>query len=208
MGTPTLPPKSLRKLGEALGKGISEGLAKAGLGYEDYRVYCTPRRLAVLVRKLNTTQPDTVIERRGPALTSAFNDHGRPTQAALGFAQSCGVDVDQLETLENNKGAWLVFRQPREGRPASELLSSIIETALARLPVPKYMRWGSLDAEFVRPVHWLVMLFGDEVIESSMFGIKAGRETRGHRFLHHELMYIAEPEAYGGEGEARRGRGT
>lgn len=196
IGTEELPPKSLRKLGDALGKGISEGLAKAGLGYEEYRVYCTPRRLAVLVRKLNTTQPDTVNERRGPALTSAFNDQGRPTQAALGFAQSCGVDVDQLETLENNKGAWLVFRQPQKGRPASELLSSIIEAALARLPVPKYMRWGNLDAEFVRPVHWLVMLFGDEIIGSTMFGIKAGRETRGHRFLHHELLYIAEPEAY------------
>lgn len=196
IGTEELPPKSLRKLAEALGKGIADGVTKAGLGYKDYRVYSTPRRLAVLIDDLDTTQPDTVVERRGPALTAAFDNQGNPTQAALGFAQSCGVGADQLETLENNKGAWLVFRHPRQGRPAAELLTGIIENALAHLPVPKYMRWGNLDSAFVRPVHWLVMLLGDKLIDAAMFGVKTGRETRGHRFHHHDALYIAEPDAY------------
>jgi len=196
IGTEELPPKALRTLGDALGKGIAAGLTKAGLGYKGYRVYATPRRLAVLVNNLDTTQPDTVIERRGPALTAAFDELGNPTQAALGFAQSCGVDVDQLETLENSKGAWLVFRQSQQGSPATTLLAAIIENALMQLPVPKYMRWGSLDAAFVRPVHWLVMLLGDEVIAAGMFGITAGRETRGHRFHHHQSLYIAGPGGY------------
>jgi len=196
IGTEELPPKALRRLSNALGKGISDGLTKAGLGYKDYRVYSTPRRLAVLVYKLDTTQQDTVIERRGPALTAAFDAQDKPTQAANGFAQSCGVTVDKLETLENNKGAWLVFRQPQQGRPTAELLIAIIANALEHLPVPKYMRWGSLEAAFVRPVHWLVMLLGNEVIETSIFGIKSGRETRGHRFHHHQGLYIAAPDGY------------
>jgi len=196
IGTEELPPKSLRNLGDVLGEQIANGLTKAGLGYKDYRVYSTPRRLAVLVHKLDNTQPDTMFERRGPTLTAAFDGQGSPTQAALGFAQSCGVEVDQLETLENKKGAWLVYRQQQLGRQTSELLSAIIESALAHLPVPKYMRWGMLDVAFVRPVHWLVMLFGDDVIDASMFGVRSGRETRGHRFLHHETLFIAEPDAY------------
>jgi len=196
IGTEELPPKALRKLSVALGKGIADGLTKAGLGYKGYCVYSTPRRLAVLVNNLDDAQADTVIDRRGPALTAAFDAQGNPTQAALGFAQSCGVRADQLETIKNTKGAWLMFRQAQQGRPATELLGPIIENALAQLPVPKYMRWGSLESAFVRPVHWLVMLFGNEVIAASMFGITAGRETRGHRFHHDKSLYIAQPEGY------------
>jgi len=196
IGTEELPPKSLRKLGDALGKGVTDRLTKAGLEFKGYRVYSTPRRLAILVSNLDTTQPDAVIERRGPALTAAFDEQGNPTQAAIGFAQSCGVSADQLETLKNNKGAWLVFRQSQQGRRTAELMTSIIEEALAHLPVPKYMRWGNLDAAFVRPVHWLVMILGNKVIEASIFGVKSGRETRGHRFHHHDALYIAEPDGY------------
>jgi len=196
IGTEELPPKVLRKLGESLASGIIKGLNKNSLGCSDHRYFCTPRRLAVLIYELDTIQPDSTIERRGPALTSAFDGQGNPTRAALGFAQSCGVSVDELETLENNKGAWLVFRQSQQGRPVADLLPGIIGETLTNLPVPRYMRWGDLDSGFVRPVHWMVALLDDEIIDTGMFGIHAGRETRGHRFHHNKALYIAEPGAY------------
>ncbi len=196
IGTEELPPKALRRLGEAFAEGVSGGLAKAELSHGDLRYYATPRRMAVLVHDLTVSQPDRGVERRGPAIAAAFDDEGVPTKAAQGFARSCGVAADQLERLENAQGAWLVYRCVQRGVATRELLAGIVEQSLADLPTPKRMRWGSLRVEFVRPVHWLVMLFGDEVIDADLYGVRSGRETRGHRYHHPGTIYLSEPRAY------------
>lgn len=196
IGTEELPPKALKKLMAAFASGIEDGLTKAGLEFGTVRPYATPRRLAVHIEALITTQADRLVERRGPALNAAFDGDGLPTKATEGFARSCGVAVEQLEKLETDKGTWLVFRATQPGRATAELLASIIEQSLAALPIPKRMRWGSSRVEFVRPAHWVVLLFGDEVVDAEILGVKTGRETRGHRFHHPASMYLVEPAAY------------
>ncbi|MBI2778627.1 MAG: glycine--tRNA ligase subunit beta [Gammaproteobacteria bacterium] len=196
IGTEELPPKALKKLMAAFASGIEDGLAKADLEFGTVRPYATPRRLAVHIETLITTQTDRLVERRGPALNAAFDDIGLPTKATEGFARSCGVAVEQLEKLETDKGTWLAFRATQPGCATKDLLTSIIEQSLAALPIPKRMRWGSSRVEFVRPVHWVVLLFGDEVVDAEILGVRTGRETRGHRFHHPAPMYLAEPAAY------------
>ncbi len=196
IGTEELPPKALKRLSEAFTKGIVEGLGKAELDFSSQRSYAAPRRLAVLLTDLVAQQSDREVERRGPALTSAFDEMGQPTKACQGFARSCGVDVSELEKLETDKGCWLVYRSQQEGRPATELIPDIVRNSLDKLPIPKRMRWGALDSEFVRPVHWVVLLFGNEVIETEILSVKSGRETRGHRFHCPHNLYIGEPAAY------------
>jgi glycyl-tRNA synthetase beta chain len=197
IGTEELPPKSLRRLSDAFTQGIREGLDKASLSYSELKAFATPRRLAILVKGLASSQASKQVERRGPAITAAFNDEGCPTKAALGFARSCGLEnVEDLEKLENDKGSWLVFRSHEEGKTTSELIPEIVQKSLDKLPIPKRMRWGDLKVQFVRPVHWVVLLFGDEVIDTDILSIKSGRETRGHRFHHPENIYIGEPAAY------------
>ena len=196
IGTEELPPKALKKLMDAFSNGIAAGLTQAGLKHGVVHSYATPRRLAAQITALATAQPDRAVERRGPALNAAFDDNGLPTKATQGFARSCGVEVEQLEKLETDKGAWLVFRSIQVGRTTAELLPAIIEQSLAALPIPKRMRWGSSRVEFVRPVHWVVLLFGDKVVDAEILGVRAGRETRGHRFHHPASMYLAEPAAY------------
>ncbi len=196
IGTEELPPRALQKLMNAFSNGIAAGLAQAGLEHGTMHPYATPRRLAVHITALAASQPDRPIERRGPALNAAFDDQGLPTKATQGFARSCGIDVEQLEKLETDKGSWLVFRSTQVGCATAALLPAIIEQALAGLPIPKRMRWSSSRVEFVRPVHWVVLLFGDDVIDAEILGVRAGRETRGHRFHHPAAMYLAEPAAY------------
>jgi glycyl-tRNA synthetase beta chain len=197
IGTEELPPKALKKLSEAFGKGIVDGLKAADLAHGKVELFASPRRLAVLVSDLIETQADKTIEKRGPALKAAFDEEGNPSKAASGFAKSCGLaSVDELERLETDKGAWLVYRAEQPGQTTAALVPEIVSTALDNLPIPKRMRWGNLDAEFVRPVQWLVLLFGDEVIDAEILCVKSGRETRGHRFHHPENMYIAEPAGY------------
>jgi glycyl-tRNA synthetase beta chain len=196
IGTEELPPKSLRNLSESLTQELSQRLQAAGLAYTSLKGYGAPRRLAVWVQGLTISQSDRVLERRGPALTAAFDEEGEPTAAAQGFASSCGVLVDALESLENEKGAWLVHRQRQQGALTQALLPDILAQALRALPIPKRMRWSDLQAEFIRPVHWLVLLFGDEVIPATLLGVQASRETRGHRFHHPMPLYLAEPAAY------------
>src|SRR3569623_244477 len=161
IGTEELPPKALRRLAEAFAEGMRAGLAKHELPHGELRYYATPRRLAVLVYDVPAAQLDRVVERRGPALNAAFDEEGNPTKASLGFARSCTVAVDDLARLETEQGAWLVCRSVQQGMATRELIPTMVEQALAALPVPKRMRWGSLRAEFVRPVHWLVVLLGD-----------------------------------------------
>ncbi|MTI63633.1 glycine--tRNA ligase subunit beta [Methylophaga sp.] len=196
LGTEELPPKALAKLSQAFHQGVEQGLKKAELKFDDIRPYATPRRLALVISKLQTKQPDRVVERRGPAVTAAFDEDGNPTKALLGFAGSCGVEVDDLDTMKTDKGAWLVFKQEQAGAAAADLLPDIIQQALNDLPIPKRMRWGDLPGEFVRPVHWLIVLLGDEVVPMDLLGVSADRFTRGHRFHYPQPIRISSPMTY------------
>jgi len=196
LGTEELPPTALKGLAEALQKGFREGLEKAGLEFGKTTYYAAPRRLALLVTDCATRQPDREIERRGPAVKAAFDAEGRPTKAAEGFARSCGTTVDQLQRIETDKGQWLTFTVQETGKPAAELLPGIAEQALQGLPIPKRMRWGSSEAQFVRPVHWLLFLHGNEVVPCTLLEAEAGRLTYGHRFHHPGAIEIGAPADY------------
>jgi len=196
IGTEELPPKALAHLAEAFRDGLAAGLDKAGLAHGAPRALCSPRRLAVLVDALQIAQPDRVDERRGPALSAAFDADGNPTKAALGFARSCGKQVDELGRLETDKGTWLVARRQVAGQAAAALLPALIETALAGLPIPKRMRWGDRDEEFVRPVHWVVVLLDEAIVPGQVLGIDIGRITRGHRFHCLEPLPVASAGDY------------
>jgi glycyl-tRNA synthetase beta chain len=196
IGTEELPPKALRRLSNAFAESMEKGLYAAALQPSSIYAYASPRRLALLIRDLPPNQQDRETVKRGPALAAAFDDDGCPTQAAIGFARSCAVDVEQLDQLETKKGSWLSFRAVEKGKPVSALIPEMVRKSLAGLPIPKRMRWGDEDHEFVRPVHWVVLLFGDEVIDADILGIQADRYTHGHRFHHPQPIYIAEPEAY------------
>lgn len=196
IGTEELPPKALLKLSNAFTAGIEEGLKRAELGFTSIEPFATPRRLAVLVKQLDSAQADKEVERRGPAVAAAFDADGKPTKATEGFARSCGVAVEQLEQIDTDKGAWLVFRSNQKGQATAELIPAILNDSLNKLPIPKRMRWGDLDAEFVRPVHWVVLLFGDEIIDTEILSVRSGRSTRGHRFHHPETITIDKPTAY------------
>ena len=182
VGTEELPPKSLRVLSEAFKKGFEDHLRKHQLGFSRIEHFATPRRLGLLTRELTTRQPDQEVMRKGPALEAAFDAQGRPTKAASGFAHSCGVSVEELQQEETPKGTWLVFRQTQPGQSTTNLIAAITAKALETLPVPKRMRWGEQDDEFVRPVHWITIVFGEDPVAERLFGIDAGRLTCGHRF--------------------------
>nr|VFJ53890.1 MAG: glycyl-tRNA synthetase beta chain [Candidatus Kentron sp. DK] len=196
IGTEELPPLALRRLSEALGREIAANLDAAGLGHGELSCFATPRRLAVLILDVETEQAEKESARRGPALNAAFDAEGNPTKAALGFARSCGVAVTELEELHTEEGSWLFFRRIEPGRPTISLLPAIVSEALPRLPVPKRMRWGERTVEFARPVHWVVLLFGKEVVETEIMDIVSGRVTRGHRFHHPEPLRIEDPTDY------------
>ncbi|MDH5784303.1 MAG: glycine--tRNA ligase subunit beta [Chromatiales bacterium] len=196
IGTEELPPTALKKLSDAFTRGIVDGLEKAELAFGEVKPYATPRRLAVLIHNLDTQQSDREVERRGPAVNAAFDDDGNPTRATEGFARSCGVTASDLEKLETDKGAWLVFRTTQQGQATAGLIPAIVQESLNKLPIPKRMRWGALDAEFVRPVHWVVLLFGDDVIDAEILSVKSGRDTYGHRFHHPDPIFLGEPAAY------------
>ena len=191
LGTEELPPKALKNLGDAFLAGIEKGLRTAGLDYANARVYAAPRRLAVLVEQLAAQQSDRTVNLDGPPLQAAFKD-GQPTQAALGFAKKCGVDLSQID----QSGPKLKFSQNIVGQPATSLLPKIVESSLDELPIPKRMRWGSRKTEFVRPSQWLVMLFGDTVIDCEILAQKAGRLSRGHRFHANQDVRISSPANY------------
>ena len=198
IGTEELPPKALDTLATALASGVAEGLARTGVAIDadSVRSYCSPRRLAVHIANVATEQPDQAIERRGPALSAGLDAAGNPTRALSGFAASCGVDVAALERLETDKGAWFVHRAVQRGQPTAALLPAIVEEALKALPIPKPMRWGNHAHSFVRPVHWLLMLHGADVIEASLFGLASGRQSRGHRFHHAGPVHVADADSW------------
>ncbi|RAU48483.1 MULTISPECIES: glycine--tRNA ligase subunit beta [unclassified Pseudomonas] len=192
LGTEELPPKALNTLAEAFLAGIEKGLQAAGLTYSAKQVYAAPRRLAVLITQLATQQPDRSVNLDGPPRQAAFDADGNPTQAALGFAKKCGVDLSEID----QSGPKLRYSQNIAGKPTASLLPTIIEDSLNDLPIPKRMRWGARKEEFVRPTQWLVMLFGDQVIDCTILAQTAGRESRGHRFHHPESVRITSPANY------------
>lgn len=196
LGTEELPVKALPGLAQAFADGIVAGLDRRELGHGRARVLYTPRRLAVLIEGVAGQQPEQTIERRGPAISQAFDADGQPSRAVLGFAASCGVTVDRLERLQNEKGAWFVYRAVRPGATLAELLPEILREALAAMPIPKPMRWGAHEHAFARPVHWLVVLHGAEVIDMELLGVRADRLSRGHRFHAPKPLWIASAADY------------
>ena len=182
IGTEELPPRALQSLSASLADQLMAALRDLDLAPDAVEKFATPRRLAVLLRQTPLRQADRVVERRGPAVTAAFDADGNPTRAALGFAASCGVAVDQLERRESDRGSWLYFQSTQAGQRLADLLPELVERCLSGLPIPRRMRWGARSEEFVRPVKWLVMMIGDEVVPAEMFGLATGRTTRGHRF--------------------------
>ena len=196
IGTEELPPKALPKLVQAFEKSIKDKLQKAQIKYGTSHWYAAPRRFAVWLQDVAAAQPERTQEKRGPALQAAFDQEGKPTKAAEGFARSCGVAVSDLETRETDKGAWLYHVSTVPSVATSELLPEIITASLAELPISKRMRWANRDDEFVRPVHWILLLFGDQTIQATILGIETGNTTLGHRFHHPEPIQIAEPSEY------------
>jgi glycyl-tRNA synthetase beta chain len=197
LGTEELPPKALLALSDAFRDGIVTRIDAAGLKHGAVTAFATPRRLALRVKKLALTQPEQKIQRRGPPVAAAFDKTGAPTRAAQAFAQSCGIEIAALGRETDPKGnECLSFTGVKPGLPARELLPGFISEALDALPIPKRMRWGAGDAQFVRPVHWLVLLLGSEVLPAQILGVAAGNMTRGHRFHSEKLLRIASPAGY------------
>ncbi|MCC4292183.1 MULTISPECIES: glycine--tRNA ligase subunit beta [Halomonadaceae] len=195
LGAEELPPKALDALSDAFAAGIEKGLQDAEIPFQTVTAFATPRRLAVQVTGLADKQPDREVERRGPALAAAFKD-GTPTKAAEGFARSCGVSVDELIHLETDKGTWLGYREQQQGDSVQALLPEMIRKTLQSLPVPKNMRWGASRAEFSRPVHWLVALYGSDVIAAEALGLEASRTTYGHRFHAPDAIQLEHADDY------------
>lgn len=194
--TEELPPNALKKMAEAFHQQITERLGKAGLAYASSKLFATPRRLAVFVEKLQVAQPDQQVEKRGPALAAAFDAGGKPTPACQGFARSCGVTPDELMTLKTPQGEWVAYHQQVQGKHAVELLPAMVKEAIDALPVPKRMRWADKETQFSRPVHTVVMLYGDQVIDADILGCQTGRVTHGHRFMAPEAITLPCASAY------------
>jgi glycyl-tRNA synthetase beta chain len=204
LGTEELPPRTLLSLSRALTEGVLLGLDTAGIAHGKVHGFATPRRLAVRIQKLAEHQPDKQVERRGPPLKNAFDAQGAPTQAAIAFAKNCAVPVTELTQLTTDKGAWLMFRGTERGAATTSLLGDIVNQAIAALPMPKRMRWGARTAEFVRPVHGVVLLYGETVVPAEVLGLRAGRVTFGHRF--HAPKPITLKSAKGYESRLRRAK--
>ncbi|MDX1457972.1 MAG: glycine--tRNA ligase subunit beta [Marinobacter sp.] len=196
LGTEELPPKALKTLSDAFTQGIAKGLEEAGIEHGKVEAFAAPRRLAVRILDLADAQPDKPLEKRGPAVKAAFDEAGNPTRALNGFASSLGVTPDQLDTMETDKGAWVVYRTVEQGKPTVEILPQLIEQSLAALPIPKRMRWGAHRTEFVRPVHWLVLLYGNKVIDTPIMGLTPSNQTRGHRFHCPKALIVPTPNDY------------
>ena len=202
--TEELPPRTLAALSQALTAGVAKGLDTAGIPHGKVQGFATPRRLAVHVRKLAEHQPDKQVERRGPPLANSFDAQGAPTQAAIAFAKNCGVPVAELTEIKTDKGAWLMFRGTERGAGTATLLGDLIKQVIASLPIAKRMRWGARTAEFVRPVHGVVLLYGDTVIPTEVLGLETGRVTFGHRFHAPKPITLKSARSY--ESRLRRAK--
>ena len=196
IGTEELPPKALKTLATSFADNVEAELNQAGLSFDKIEWFAAPRRLAVKVLNLATQQPSKEIEKRGPAVSAAFDAEGKPTKAAEGWARGCGITVEQAERIATDKGEWLVHRAKIEGQPTKNLLNDIVVNALAKLPIPKPMRWADKTVQFIRPVHTVTMLLGDELIEGEILGVASARTIRGHRFLGEKEFEIQHADQY------------
>ena len=196
IGTEELPPKALKTLATSFADNVEAELNQAGLSFDKIEWFAAPRRLAVKVLNLATQQPSKEIEKRGPAVSAAFDAEGKPTKAAEGWARGCGITVDQAERIATDKGEWLVHRAKIEGQPTKNLLNDIVANALAKLPIPKPMRWADKTVQFIRPVHTVTMLLGDELIKGEILGVASARTIRGHRFLGEKEFEIQHADQY------------
>ena len=196
IGTEELPPKALKTLATSFADNVEAELNQAGLSFDKIEWFAAPRRLAVKVLNLVTQQPSKEIEKRGPAVSAAFDAEGKPTKAAEGWARGCGITVEQAERIATDKGEWLVHRAKIESQPTKNLLNDIVTNALAKLPIPKPMRWADKTVQFIRPVHTVTMLLGDELIEGEILGVASARTIRGHRFLGEKEFEIQHADQY------------
>ena len=195
-GSEELPPATLSQLSQAWQEALAEQFKKQGLAFTKVTSFYTPRRLAVIVHQLAAQQEDQVIERRGPALQAAFDEAGNPSKALLGFCKSCGLTVEELQKIETDKGTWLYAKSLRAGQALDDLIQEIIEKSLAALPIPRPMRWGIGDHEFIRPLHWLTLLYGKRILPCSIKGVNANRITYGHRFHAPAAIELNSPADY------------
>ena len=196
IGTEELPPKALRSLAESFAANLTAELDAANLAHGAVEWFAAPRRLAVKIANLSAAQADREVEKRGPAIAQAFDAEGKATKAAEGWARGCGITVDQADRLVGDKGEWLVYRAHLKGESAQTLLPAMIATSLQKLPIPKLMRWGDSDVQFVRPVHTVTILLGDELIPAKILGIDAARTIRGHRFMGEPEFTIDNADQY------------
>jgi glycyl-tRNA synthetase beta chain len=196
IGTEELPPRALRSLRDAFAAALAEGLTSKRLSHDSVTAYASPRRLAALVSTVALKQEDRSKKMKGPPVSIAIDDDGKPTNTGLSFAKKCGVDFGALGREKNDKGEWLSYDATERGEVAAELLPGIVSDALNALPIPRRMRWGDRDTEFVRPVHWVLMLHGKNTVPGSVLGIPSGNTTRGHRFQAPGDIKISEPGKY------------
>ena len=196
LGTEELPPKILKNLSAVFEQELTDLLKAYRLKFFSSKVYATPRRLAVLVQALVEQQDDQISEKIGPSVDDASDQDGIPTPAAIGFAKSCGVQIKELKTITKDNKKKLYFSAKIQGKKTSEILPSLIKTAINKLPIPKKMRWGSSREEFIRPVHWVLALYGNSVINLEIFGVKSSNQTFGHRFHTNNPITITAPENY------------
>ncbi|USE67596.1 glycine--tRNA ligase subunit beta [Pseudoalteromonas maricaloris] len=190
IGTEELPPKALRNLAESFAENTRQELEALELSHEGVSWYASPRRLGIQVKALQTQQADKVVEKRGPAIQAAFDADGNATKAALGWARGCGIDINDAERLETDKGTWLLHKAKVEGQQTLALLSDVINKALAKLPIPKPMRWGANKTQFIRPVHTVAALLGSQQVEGEVLGKAISNELQGHRFHHPERVRV------------------
>ncbi len=196
LGTEELPPKQLRTLAEAFAANFAAELAAADIAHEGVTWFATPRRLALKVANLAESQPDRVVEKRGPAVNVAFDADGKPTKAAEGWARGNGITVEQAERLVTDKGEWLLFKEQVQGQQTASVVVEMAAKALANLPIAKPMRWGDKETQFIRPVKTLTILFGSELIQGEILGVASARTLRGHRFMGEAEFTIESAEQY------------
>jgi glycyl-tRNA synthetase beta chain len=197
LGTEELPPKSLRTLELAFAEGLRGALVQAGYAVHGLESFATPRRLAVRIRRLAERAPDQLVRRRGPPLRAAFDAAGTPTRAAEAFAASCGVSVEALQRERDAKqNEYLAFEGLKAGASTTALVPALVQQSLDALPIPKRMRWGSGEVQFVRPVHWLLLLYGRTLVPATVLGVHAASSSRGHRFMAPRALHIGSPGSY------------
>mgnify|MGYP006085019575 CR=1 FL=1 len=196
LGTEELPPKILKKLALSFLEQIKIQLDSADLSYEGIKWFATPRRMAVLISALESQQADKIIEKRGPAINVAFDADGNASKAAMGWARSNGIEIEQAQRLKTDKGEWLLYRSTQTGKSVEEIIPEMVNTAVAKLAIAKPMRWGSARTQFIRPVHTLTLLYGAKIINGKTLGVSASNKVTGHRFHHHGLVTIEHADDY------------